>query len=161
MAPIETNIGDVTEPVEVPTTPPTHAPLPKQVWAIIAALGVVILVAGYFAVKMGSPSPIDDGPGGGVIEALVPTESAEVLRQTQVGIDLTAGYTGTLSINGTEIPENQLSRVPELNQIFYRPAPGKVIDQLDAGRNCVTASFWLSSQGPDEATVRTWCFEAT
>ena len=161
MSGIETNLDDSTDPVEVPTTPPGHAPIPKQVWAVIAALGVVIVVAGYIAVRMGTPSPIADGPGGGVIEALLPTESAEVLRQTEVGIDLAAGYTGTLTINGTEIPASQLSSIPELNKILYRPGPNKVIDQLNPGRNCVTASFWLSSQGPDEATSRTWCFEAT
>jgi hypothetical protein len=135
-------------------------PIPRKVWAIIAALGVVIVVAGYFAVRGGTPSPITSGPGGGSIEALLPQEGSEVLRQSTIGIDLEPGYSGTLVVNGTPIPDDQLTLVPELNQVFYEPKRGKVVDTLRAGENCITARFWQSAQGPDAAETRTWCFEA-
>jgi hypothetical protein len=52
---------------------------------------------------------------------------SEVLRQAQIGIDLAPGWTGVLIINGTEIPEDQLTIIPELNQVFYQPADGKEV----------------------------------
>ena len=94
----------------------------------------------------------------GNIERLIPTPDSKILQQDQIGIDLGPGYTGTLALNGTQIPEDQLLLVPELNQVIFAPGPGKDYEQLPAGQNCVTATYWLSSTGPSQSTIKTWCF---
>lgn len=128
---------------------------------MIGLLGAVIVVTLVFIARAGTPSPTADGPGSSVIEALVPAEGTEALRQTRVGIDLVPGWEGRLAVNGVDIPEEQLLLVPELNQVFFIPGPTTLVEELQAGRNCVTARFWPSAQGPTESITRTWCFEAT
>jgi hypothetical protein len=152
---------DLDQGFEAPSTPPTHRRLPKQVWAAIGGLAVVIVVAGYFAAQSGTPTPLADTPGEGIIESLVPTEGSEVLQQGRFGIDLAPGWEATLVINDVVVPEDQLTRFPELNQVFYIPGEGKVIDQLPPGSNCITARFWPSARGQEDSTVRTWCFDVT
>ncbi len=153
--------GTSIPPVEGPSTPPPRTRIPKQVWAAIAGLGVIIVIAGYFASQMGTPSPLADGPGEGSIEALVPPEGAEVLQQGRFGIDLAPGWEATLAVNDVVIPDDQLTVIPELNQVFFIPGPDKLIERLPAGDNCVTARFWPSARGQEASQVRTWCFSVT
>lgn len=122
---------------------------------------MVIGVAVYFAAQNGTPSPLADGPGEGIIENLVPSEGSEVLQQGRFGIDLAPGWEATLVVNDIQIPDDQLVRVPELNQIFFVPGPDKVIERLPPGSNCISARFWPSARGQGDSQVRTWCFDVT
>ena len=146
---------------DAPSTPPGRTKIPPQVWAVIGALGVVILVAAYFAAQSGTPSPLADEPAEGIIENLVPAEGSEVLQQGRFGIDLAPGWEATLVVNDIQIPDDQLTRVPELNQVFFVPGEGQVITTLPPGSNCISARFWPSERGPEDSQVRTWCFDVT
>jgi hypothetical protein len=96
-----------------------------------------------------------------VVEHLFPPNGDQVLRQTELGIDLASGYEGLLIVNGQPIPEDELRRVPEQNQVFFLPGEGTTFPELPGGTNCVTAVVWKSSEGRGAAdqTFR-WCFEA-
>jgi hypothetical protein len=85
-----------------------------------------------------------------------------VLRQSEIGIDLAAGYDADLTIDGIAIPRSQLRLVPQQNQVFFTPGEGKAIEELEAGDTCVTATIWKSSEGPgkDSQPVQ-WCFTVT
>ena len=85
----------------------------------------------------------------GTIERLIPTPDSKILQQDTIGIDLAPGYEGTLSLNGTPIPDDQLTVVPQLNQVTFTPGPGKEYEQLPSGQNCLVATYWLSSTGPE------------
>lgn len=146
---------------ETPSAPPSRVPLPRPVWYAIGGLAVVIAIAVYFAAQSGTPSPLAEGPGEGVIEALVPTEGAEVLQQGRFGIDLAPGWDAALVVNDVVIPDDQLQRIPELNQVFFIPGEDKVIDRLPPGDNCVSARFWPVATGEEDSQVRTWCFSVT
>ena len=76
---------------------------------------------------------------------------------TQAGIDLLA-----LIVDGTAIPERELRKVPEQNQVFFTPGDGKAIESLRAGQVCVTAIVWSSSigRGRDDKSFN-WCFGVT
>ena len=106
-----------------------------------------------------------DSPTAGtpdVIEFLVPAEGSEVLQQSNVAADLAAGWTGTLVINGTEIPENQLVVEPGQNIVEYRPGPGLVVEQLPPGRNCAQVITWRVNESRERARQPVeWCFEVT
>lgn len=95
------------------------------------------------------------------VEHLSPGSGDEVLRQTEIGIDLAPGYEATLIVNGEAIPDDELRRVPEQNQVFFQPGAGTTVTELPGGRNCVTAIAWRSAvgRGPEDQTV-TWCFQA-
>ena len=96
-----------------------------------------------------------------IVEQLFPARDSEVLRQQQVGIDLGPTYTGTLVINGVEIPEEQLQRRPELNQVFFQPGEDLAVEELTPGRNCVTAIVWKETESRDDSRTVNWCFEVT
>ena len=97
-----------------------------------------------------------------VVEHVYPPNGDQVLRQSEIGIDLAPGYEATLIVNGEPIPEEELRRVPEQNQVFFLPGEGTTFPELPGGRSCVTALVWRSATGPGVAdeTFR-WCFEAS
>jgi len=142
--------------------PPTRVP---GVWGQIPVpvrigLAVLLLVAagGVYAVTRltsQSSANLDNG----TIQQLIPAEASQVPQQAQVGIDLADGYTASLSVNGVEIPEDQIDRVIAFNQVLFQPGPGKVFQSWSADvPTCVTATYWKYETGPGQSTLRTWCF---
>ncbi len=127
---------------------------------VLACIGGIALAGSR--TQTGEPDIAETGGDPRVVELFVPSEGSEVLRQAQVGIDLTSDFTGTLVVNGTEIPEDQLQRRPELNQIFFQPGEGQVIERLAPGRNCVQAVIWrLDRSRANARPPIEWCFQVT
>lgn len=82
------------------------------------------------------------------IEALdPPPDSPGVPRQQPITVDLLPGWTGTLQINGIEIPEDQLLRTEPLNQFSFQPGPGKEIERLPPGDVLAVAIIWRPLDG--------------
>ena len=96
-----------------------------------------------------------------IVEQLYPARDSEALQQQQVGIDLGPTYTGVLVLNGVEIPEEQLQRRPELNQVFFQPGDDLAVEELTPGRNCVTALVWSATETRENSRAVNWCFEVT
>ena len=122
---------------------------------LLAALGGFV-----YAFSLGQGST-DILPTGDAVERLVPPQGSQVLRQSELGIDLAPEWTGVLQVNGVEIPEDQLRRVPAQNQVFFTPGPGQEIEELAPGRVDVTALIWRPVAGEtreDADTVR-WTFQ--
>lgn len=96
-----------------------------------------------------------------VVERVFPRDGDQVLRQTEIGIDLAPGHEATLVVNGLPIPDDELRREAAQNQVFFLPGEGTSIEELPAGRTCVTAVVWRSANGPgvDDEQFQ-WCFEA-
>lgn len=131
---------------------------------ITAALLVASVLIGLAVWRTDTGEPGDDiTVSGQVVEATTPRDDAEALRQTQITIDLAAGYDGRLVIDSVEIPDEQLERETNLNQVSFTPGEGKAIEQLEAGPTCVLAVYWKLSEGeggPGTDTYR-WCFDVT
>ncbi|HSL58826.1 MAG TPA: hypothetical protein VK866_13350 [Acidimicrobiales bacterium] len=120
----------------------------------VAVAGIVI------AVNNGRPNPNQVSDANPAIDALVPTPGSEVLRQAQIGIDLAAGYTAELTVNGVPIPAEQiLGGDASLAQFFYLPREGNAVEQLNPGPNCITAVYWAIAEGRESASAERWCFE--
>ncbi|MGH9244692.1 MAG: hypothetical protein ACRD29_10315 [Acidimicrobiales bacterium] len=132
---------------------------------VVITLIVVACVGGLvLAVQQADTGEPDNTTAGDpdVVEFLVPRQGAEALQQSVVAADLAAGWTGTLVVNGTEIPENQLSRDQGQNIVEYRPGPGRAITQLPPGRNCAQVIVWPVNESRARArTPIEWCFEVT
>ena len=133
--------------------------VPKVVkLVVIPALLLVVVAAIAVLVRQG-----DDGGGSPealVVEQLIPASGSEVIGQTEVGIDLIPNWDAELTINGVAIPRDQLDRNLELGVITFDPAPGKALERLQGGQNCVTATYWQLATGPEQSFDRTWCFSA-
>lgn len=100
---------------------------------------------------------------GEIVEQLYPPRDSEALQQVQVGVDLGPRYTGILVVDGVEVPDSQLVRVDGVNQVFFSPGDGQVVDEWAPGRNCVRAIVWPVVEGRGGEGTRSidWCFEVT
>jgi hypothetical protein len=95
------------------------------------------------------------------VEQLVPGDgSPNVLRQSEIGIDLATGWTGVLSVNGVEIPEDQYRRNEPLNQVFFTPGEGQEIERLPAGPVIVVATIWrpVAGESREDGRQVVWRF---
>lgn len=132
--------------------------MPKVVKLVVIPLLLIVAVAAVLWVAL------DDSDGGGtpesvVVEELIPGEDTNVLRQSEVGIDLLAGWDASLVVNGERIPDDELDRIVELGRITYNPGPEQSVESLLVGRNCVSATYWAVPT-PEETFTRSWCFQA-
>lgn len=132
--------------------------LPRRL--VFTAL-IAIAVAGLvIAVNNGRPSPDALPARDAAIEALIPTEGADVLRQATVGIDLVDGYRAGLIVNNQTVPDDQLGGDTALSMFTFTPGEGQVVESLTGGQNCVIATYWKIIDGPERAQSIRWCFRA-
>jgi hypothetical protein len=96
-----------------------------------------------------------------IVELLAPTPESNVLSQAQLLIDLTTSYDASFVINGVTIPDDQLQKRPELNQVIFNPGPGKVVETFPAGRNCVEADIFRIDGAQEDVPPARWCFNVT
>ena len=149
-----------------PTPPHRRAPLSTARYRAVVAVALAAAgVALFLAVRStdtGGEDRVAVQSQPDLVEHVYPRNGDRVLRQSEIGIDLAPGHEAMLIVNGQPIPDEQLRRVPEQNQVFFQPGEGTVFPELPAGRTCVAAVVWRSStgQGADDQTVR-WCFEAS
>lgn len=126
---------------------------------ITATLLLAALVGFVYAFTLGRGTT-DIVPTGDAVERLVPPQGSQILRQSEIGIDLAPEWTGVLQVNGLEIPEDQLRRVPAQNQVFFTPGPGQEIEELPAGQVNVVALIWrpVADETREDADTVRWSF---
>lgn len=140
--------------------------------AIGLAAGATIFIVAFFVANTDNETPVAfTNPA---IDSLTPLPGSEVLRQSQVGIDLVSGYEAELIINGVPIPPDQVNvlRNPNdpdnsaeqqgafdstINRFLYQPLEGRAVPELKGDENCVIASFWPIADPSDIDTIE-WCF---
>jgi hypothetical protein len=129
------------------------------VLAVALALGVVAVLSA----ETDDPSADVTQSGGTdeIVEALQPGRGDQALQQAQVGIDLASGWTGILVIEGTEVRDREdgLVERPELNQLFFTPDDGLVVERWPAGTSCVAARVWRLAESEERSQTINWCFE--
>lgn len=129
----------------------------RLIFAVLIAVAVGGLVV---AVNNGRTSPTALTDRDAAVDAVIPTEGAEVLRQSTVGIDLADGYDASLVINNQVIPDDQLGGDPGLGLYTFTPAPGQAVESLSGGQNCAIATFWRIGEEPQRTQTVRWCFRA-
>ena len=131
--------------------------LRRGVISVVVLGAVVLLGYGFSRTRPDKPRPVP--VQGGAVERLIPESGDLDLRQARIGVDLAATYEGALQVDGTEIPDDELQRVPGLNQIFFTPGPGTATGALAPGRHSATVIYWPVGQTRDAAGQRlTWSF---
>ena len=109
------------------------------------------------------PDVANQGPSEAeIVELTIPADGAEILQQSQVGIDLGDLYdVKTLRIDGTTIPEEELTRRFELNQAFFQPGEGAALEVLPPGRVCAQADVVRLTERNEVIRTVEWCFSVT
>jgi hypothetical protein len=121
---------------------------------IIGAL-LIVAVAGIVYAFSSSPKPPAEKTSA-VVNVMPPAGDLD-LRQEHVGVTLAAGYTGDLLVDGTQVPEDELHRVPALYQITLAPTPGSQFN-LGPGRHCASVNYWPLANPSDKRSSPPWCF---
>lgn len=152
----DTPAATTSEAAVPPPTPgrTTRRFQPRHVGYIALLLIVAVAIVAVYRNSATTATNLD----GGKIERLIPTPGSKILQQDVIGIDLAPGYEGSLTLNGTPLPDDQITIIPQLNQVTFKPGPTKVFEQLPEGENCLVATYWLSATGPTVTTSRSWCF---
>lgn len=139
-----------------PSTSSTSSTFPLPVKVAMVVLVVIAVGAVFAVVRLAGNDSVnlDDG----AIERLIPAQNDKILQQGKIGLDLADGYEAELMVNGTPIPDDQLTKTPQLNLVEFQPGPDMVFEQWPAGQNCIVGTFWKSSSGRNQASSRSWCF---
>ena len=125
---------------------------------LVFAVGLLVWAARFTA----DPQPRAAGRIDSAVEQLVPGNGDAALRQSQIGVDLEPGWTGVLAVDNQEIPEDQLRRNDPLNQFFFTPGEGRVIEELDPGEHHASALIWRTeSQTRDDGRTVPWSFRVS
>ena len=110
--------------------------------ALLVAAGAMVWVSASFKGEPDEATLTDSA-----VEQFVPGQNTSALRQSEIGIDLAPGWTADLRINGVDIPEDEERRVDPLNQVFFTPGEGRIIETLAPGDVEVTAIIWRPGDG--------------
>jgi hypothetical protein len=121
---------------------------------IIAALLAVAVAGIVYAFSHGRRPP--EQKTSAVVNVMPPPGDLD-LRQVQVGVTLAAGYTGDLFVDGLQVPDDELRRVPALYQITLDAKPGGQFN-LGPGRHCASVRYWPLASPTDKRDSAPWCF---
>lgn len=93
------------------------------------------------------------------VQNVMPAPGSQVRVQDTVSVDLRDDLTGVLVIDGVELPESEISRIPSLGEISFRPGKGKVFERLEPGVHNVSVIYWPQIKDRSEGTQTfTWSF---
>jgi hypothetical protein len=110
-------------------------------FAIVAGVLVLVVTAAIYGA-----SQQENGPAAvqrpGEISQVLPAEGQLALPQDMVGAQLHSGFSGQLTINGRNIPQDQVTGDPNLGEFFFQPGPNKEFQELPKGQNEAIIEYW-------------------
>ena len=152
--------GDQNGPVPRPGDATERLPAPRLVTIPRVVMSVLLALAGaglYVAFTLREdPTPAAGRPP--QVRTVSPEPGSLQLRQTEIFVELDPSYTGSLVINGTPIPDDQVQVVRGLSRVSFIPAPGKEVTALPPGVACAAVRFRPVSAGAGAGGTYRWCF---
>ena len=130
-----------------PSGAPQPAPKPRIVkhpWRVGIVLGAVLLMLNLTIVMLANTDTTENGlkPLPNEIQSITPERGALTGLVDTITVDLRDDLSGVLVVDGVEIPEDQLERVVGLQQVTFRPGPGKEFSRFREGDNTVEVLYW-------------------
>ena len=149
---------------------PARRPVSARPPLVRHPLRVVIVVVGMLAVLnlgllLGRSSDTSE-PGEetlpSAVERVSPSPGSTVGRRPEVSVDLRAGLTGVLVIDGLRFPEDQLAIDPSLGTIVFRPGADTEISEFEPGEHTVTVLYWRATEDePPDPDSTGWRFRSS
>lgn len=131
--------------------------LPRVVMSVLLALSFAGLYVA-FTLHDDSPAPRLRPPA---VTTVSPEPGSLQLRQTEIFVELAAAYTGTLSVNGVRIPEDQMQVIEGLNRYSFTPGPGREIEALPPGAACAAVEYHRIGDEQSPPASYRWCFSVS
>jgi hypothetical protein len=141
--------------------------------SLLIAGALALIIYGFASAETGDQAVEISDPA---VERVIPAPGALVLRQSQVGADLAAGYRGVLIIDGNELPTDDIQPAgatsnagpitgaqfdPALNTVLYLPRPGAVLPEFAPGEHHITVVYWRMDETRDQARQFDWTFKVS
>ncbi len=156
--------------------PPIVNPPPQPLLSVRRLVIVAVLVAATAILVLSFRGTTSSGGGSACADPAVvardPGPGGHVLRQAQVGVELRPGYDGRISIDGREVPQEQMQgavvpgtdaydqlsaderrlgpRPNNKNVVKFQPGPGKVVTRF-SGQVEIGIRYWEQTEGPASA----------
>ena len=86
-----------------------------------------------------------------------PTPGDSAQRQSEIVLELAAGYDAELFIDQVVIPRDQVRRTGM--RLSFIPGEGKAFEEFAPGRRCATAELWDTTVPDSPHRNYSWCFE--
>jgi hypothetical protein len=125
--------------------------------SLVAATGVVLIAVGFNSVEERADRPTVVNS---VVRAVVPAAGDLDVRQAVVGFTLDPRYQGRLVLDGTPIPDDQVTFAPGVNSWTYRPGPGTETGPLRPGRHVARVYYWERGRQEDPGQFVEWSFNS-
>jgi hypothetical protein len=122
---------------------------------ILLLLGVAFTAVVLGAVVLaphGSPSRLPDA-----VDRIEPGDGELVFGNPRIVLDLAPGYRASLAIDGTAIPDDQVTWTEATGLHVFEPGPDKVITAWTSGFHLVEAT-WDGAPGQPDPGNLTWTF---
>ncbi|HUR18375.1 MAG TPA: hypothetical protein VMZ51_05480 [Acidimicrobiales bacterium] len=131
--------------------------LPRAVMSLLLAFAVAAMYVAF--------TEHDDSPNPRLrpqaIRAVSPLPASLQLRQTEIFVELSPELTGSLTVNGIPVPDDQLDVIKGLNRYAFTPGEGKEIENLPPGRACAVVDYTSVAGAPAQAGSYRWCFNVS
>jgi hypothetical protein len=116
----------------------------KHPWRVAIVLGSLLLMVNLVIILLATTDTSQKGlqelPA--EIESISPERGELTTLVDSITVDMRDDMTGVLVVDGVEIPEDQLERVVGLQEVTFRPGPGKEFSRFRAGDNTVVVKYW-------------------
>lgn len=124
--------------------------------SILLAIAAAVMYVGLTSAADPKPREVPDRR----VTTVKPAPDELALRQDRIFVQLAAGYTGVLVVDGSEIPEDQIDHSEGLNTVAFTPGKGVEGGVLEAGKRCATVVFWaLTSTREAGSDSYQWCWQ--
>ena len=130
----------------------------REQWKRLLQGLIAVVAIGGIVYTFSGPTGDDNPELPAAVEAVSPPGGDLDLRQTTISADLAPGYTGYLTWDGIEIPEDDLQRVDALNSVTLRPQPDSDYLTLEPGPHCAGVVYWRIGQSSEDGQSYRWCF---
>ena len=125
--------------------------------ALLAVANLGLLLLDRADTSQGGLPPLPSN-----IESVTPERGSISSLQDTVSADLSDGLTGVLVIDGQEVPEDELDRVPELGIVSFRPGSDRSLTKFAAGTHQVVVLYWSRTKPrPAKPGSYAWTFRAS
>jgi hypothetical protein len=151
--------------------------LDRKLLAASLAIAVGLVLVGFALTQAVTGDDVTNLPD--AIESITPAPDAvQVLRQTQVIVDLAEGHEGELTVDGVVLPTIRLDELASLDvepgqqievppgavfepgnaTLTFTPGDGAPITEFAPGAHTVSVIYWKSVDGRGTARTYSWTF---
>jgi hypothetical protein len=125
----------------------------RVTFALLAIALIAVIGGSILLIPSGDPESLP-----AAVERYSPREGDITINPVSVTIDLKPNYTAEFVIDGTPIPPDEVSSIPETGRFEFTPGPGKTVERWSPGSHTVVAT-WLGGPNNIDAGALVWTFQ--